>query len=143
MCKKTKRKFLLVEVLVAFAFATITFFFILSLQSAFIRKARFDTEKVACQEKSFEALFQLVENLYERRIPFHTIRDGKTHLLSLDDEWQALYCFSVKEPKEGQPKEVHNMEASIVLLHHGKEIPVLQKPLRFILLTKTVNPKHV
>ena len=141
MQKKTKRKksFLLIEVLVAFAFATITLFFILSLQSTFIKKARFDLKQIECEEKSFEALSLLVENLYESKIPFGLISEEKDFILKLDDKWDALYSFSIIKPKDKEEAaNIYKISTEITLLNEGKEISVVKKGIQFTLITQAI-----
>lgn len=145
MVKKLHRKkpFVLIEVLVAFAFASLTLFFVLSLQSTFIKKTKHDLFQLQSQERSFEALSCLIELLYENKIPLSAIQNEKEHTISLTDSWKAVYEFSHKRHEETKAPNTYQISVKTRLLYNDTEISSSKNPVCFTISTQAINVKPI
>ena len=132
---KTKKSFILIEVLVAITLLFILGFAYFEIQEGESAKMRASYDRALHEELSQQALARLIEKLSTNEIPLKTL-EGGSYRFTLDPEsWEAVYTFTEKKHPKGEEKldTVLDTEATITLYQKMKEVKPIRGPFQFVI----------
>ncbi len=125
-----RRKFTLVEVLIAIFLVTGACFFLLNFEESYIKSARKSLKKVQKERLIQEAYVALLEHLYTNQVPWKTVEESGSYRFDLSDEpWSAEAHFIPisHDISEQITQNLMDVETELTLFYGDKEEAALPK----------------
>lgn len=122
--KSNKKRFTLIEVLIAIVLTTGACFFLLEFEESYIKNARQSLRKVQKERLIQEAYVVLLEHFYTNQIPWKLVEDKKSYRYALSEpDWdvEALFAPVNHNTTEQITQDLLDVKIELTLYYRGEQ----------------------